>query len=361
MLRFDPIPYDNPEPTGAQYAQQWGQGINQLGQTIGHNRELEEQAKRQELQDRILGYGLQDKYGSVGARKILRPTAPPRKILAQSSQVNLGQPMTAPADAPMESFDMTDPGQMMQARSLYGSSGVQPYVDAQDTALDRRYKESQIGKNDAEAFKDRQTKPSNRTFIGNGVDGKPLFADKEGNISVGEVPGGGPIYPKNLTDSQTTAAGYGDRAEDANRILDTLFRGGKLNPGNVGFAVADNKHTPNFAKPAAYQQFDQAKRNFHNAILRRESGAVINPSEFEETDKQYFPQYGDSPEVLAQKAQGRIQAIANLRRSAGPAGMGRQAPQVNGQPEPDVSAYAQKHGISYEQAAQIKRQRMGGQ
>jgi len=36
--------------------------------------------------------------------------------------------------------------------------------------------------------------------------------------------------------------------------------------------------------------FEQAKKNFVNAVLRLESGAVISPSEFTNADKQYFPQ-----------------------------------------------------------------------
>jgi hypothetical protein len=45
----------------------------------------------------------------------------------------------------------------------------------------------------------------------------------------------------------------------------------------------------------------QAKRNFATAVLRKLSGATINQSEFEIVDKIYFPQYGDSKEVLRAK------------------------------------------------------------
>lgn len=67
------------------------------------------------------------------------------------------------------------------------------------------------------------------------------------------------------------------------------------------------------------QQVDQAQRNFINAVLRRESGAVINPDEFANARKQYFPQPGDSEEVIEQKRKNRETAIAGIRQAAGPA------------------------------------------
>ena len=65
------------------------------------------------------------------------------------------------------------------------------------------------------------------------------------------------------------------------------------------------------------QKFDQAKRDFINAQLRRESGATIQPPEFESAEKQYFPQPGDSEGVKKQKAEARRIAVENMRRSSG--------------------------------------------
>jgi ribosomal protein L29 len=75
----------------------------------------------------------------------------------------------------------------------------------------------------------------------------------------------------------------------------------------------------NYAVSPEYQQFDQAQRDFINAQLRRESGAVISPEEFDNARKQYFPQSGDKPEVLAQKKANREAAINSMRTSAGAA------------------------------------------
>jgi hypothetical protein len=64
---------------------------------------------------------------------------------------------------------------------------------------------------------------------------------------------------------------------------------------------------------SAGQQLDQAKRDFVNAVLRRESGAVIADSEFDNADKQYFPQVGDSKDVIEQKARNRAVAIEGMK------------------------------------------------
>ena len=71
--------------------------------------------------------------------------------------------------------------------------------------------------------------------------------------------------------------------------------------------------------PGKTQQVEQAQRNFVNAILRQESGAAIADSEFANAQKQYFPQPGDSKQVILQKKQNRETAIAGLQVMAGPA------------------------------------------
>jgi hypothetical protein len=50
-----------------------------------------------------------------------------------------------------------------------------------------------------------------------------------------------------------------------------------------------------------------------NAVLRRESGAVISPEEFANAERQYFPQIGDSRPVIEQKARNRRAAIEGMR------------------------------------------------
>jgi hypothetical protein len=79
------------------------------------------------------------------------------------------------------------------------------------------------------------------------------------------------------------------------------------------------RNLPDIAKSSLFQQQEQAERNFINSILRRESGAAISPSEFDNARKQYFPQPGDSPEVLAQKKANRTTSLQGLIIGSGSA------------------------------------------
>lgn len=66
------------------------------------------------------------------------------------------------------------------------------------------------------------------------------------------------------------------------------------------------------------QKADQAVENFIAASLRQESGAAISPQEFTRQYKIFFPAPGDGPELLAQKADARRQAIEGFKIAAGP-------------------------------------------
>lgn len=75
----------------------------------------------------------------------------------------------------------------------------------------------------------------------------------------------------------------------------------------------------NFAVSQDAQKYDQAQRDFVNAVLRQESGAVISPEEFNNAKIQYFPQPGDGPKVIEQKRINRENAIKGFQVRAGPA------------------------------------------
>ena len=121
--------------------------------------------------------------------------------------------------------------------------------------------------------------------------------------------GAGTLDGKAQTAAQASANGFADRLVESNNIFGLLGDqfAGKLAVGG---------ELPNRFQSPERQQFEQAKRNFVNAILRRESGAAISPAEFDNAGLQYFAQPGDSPEVLTQKANNRNTVINNLYREA---------------------------------------------
>lgn len=117
---------------------------------------------------------------------------------------------------------------------------------------------------------------------------------------------------KPLNDTQSKALLFGSRMREADKVLEALARDGTTTsvPGSrAGYGVGS---VVTALSSAPKQQIDQAKRDFVNAVLRRESGAVIADSEFDNADKQYFPQIGDSKEVIAQKARNRKLAIDGI-------------------------------------------------
>lgn len=127
---------------------------------------------------------------------------------------------------------------------------------------------------------------------------------------------GGGIEPPKMTVDAAKNTGFLIRVQDANEVLNGLEDQG------LRFWQQNAEHVPfglgNYARDPEFQKFDQARRDFVNAILRRESGAVISEQEFDNAEKQYFPVPGDSPEVIEQKRRNRENAIAGIRAGSGP-------------------------------------------
>ncbi|MBY4730737.1 hypothetical protein K6V90_09355 [Cupriavidus pauculus] len=141
------------------------------------------------------------------------------------------------------------------------------------------------------------------------------------------------------TEFQGKSAGYGARAEEADRIIGSLVNASpmavnaKQAAGRVPLVGGVLETIGNAALSPQNQQLEQAQRDFVNATLRQESGAAISQSEFENAKRQYFPQPGDSAEVIAQKAANRKLAIEGFKRSAGKAAFS--AP--GGKPKPSLA------------------------
>lgn len=117
---------------------------------------------------------------------------------------------------------------------------------------------------------------------------------------------------------QVLSQGFANRMSAADKVLtDPKISTSVADPMNrMGNAILGN-----YGVSSNFQQGDQAQRDFVNAILRRESGAAISQSEFENAAQQYFPQPGDGKEVLQQKAAARQRAIENMKLGARPGSM----------------------------------------
>lgn len=158
--------------------------------------------------------------------------------------------------------------------------------------------------------------------------------------ATGGAPGAGLVRPgtdKALTEVQGKAVMFGTRAAQAHNILDEVgpdykpvvvatMHGAEPIPG-ANMAV-------NAAAGPNEQKVAQAQRNFINAVLRQESGAAINQSEFNNARIQYFPQPGDKPEVIAQKKANRELAIQGFGTIAGPKGSKAVETERDNKPQP---------------------------
>ena len=131
------------------------------------------------------------------------------------------------------------------------------------------------------------------------------------------------------TEFQGKSAAFGLRATEADKIITELT--GQFSPAAINSKTsvenwpliggALGAATNSFALSPTDQKAEQAQRDFVNAVLRQESGAAIGPDEFNNARKQYFPQPGDGPDVIAQKARNRQLAIQGFQSNAGRAAM----------------------------------------
>lgn len=164
------------------------------------------------------------------------------------------------------------------------------------------------------------------------------------NMATGETrpitQGGAPIDLKagKPTDTQNISAGYASRMANSERIISDLERQspeiGK--PGLTettlrGLPGESGKMSSNLAMSKDRQSYRQAQEDWVRAKLRKESGAVIADEEMDREIRVYFPQIGDDPATVKQKADSRKVAERSMVQSAGSA-------KVDGGGFPDLSA-----------------------
>lgn len=122
--------------------------------------------------------------------------------------------------------------------------------------------------------------------------------------------------------TQNQYADFAMRMDLALPVIDKLENDKEFNPTSLLSVFSAQGITDdliNSFRDPKQKQYAQAKRSFINAVLRRESGAAISGSEFDSANKQYFPQFGDDPETIKQKADLRNSVLSRYRAAAGKA------------------------------------------
>jgi hypothetical protein len=113
--------------------------------------------------------------------------------------------------------------------------------------------------------------------------------------------------PQNAT--QALVNSYANRLLESEAVFETVAE-------QFAAPTAFGGILPSIFQSGERQQYEQAKRNFVNSVLRRESGAVISDQEFKNAALQYFPQAGDKPDTILQKEKNRNTVINNFYREA---------------------------------------------
>lgn len=290
-----------------------------------------------------------DFYGQLSG---LGDTLQANAVLKQKQQIN-----AARQDA-FSSFTALDPNspdygrQALTVAQKLGSAGDQEgalkFLTLAQTAADK----AQATARDTRDFSFRQTESQRAQRNADRAFNKDKFAIKEDPntgqlVRVNTEGPEGPIntgvaaQPNNpfsaggkFNGDQGKAAGFTDRMLQSEGILSGVGpapgQEGPPVPGvqNTGTDFAQTKlsnarETPVIGQFANYgistdrKKYNQAKADFINAQLRRESGAAISPSEFENADKQYFPVPGDPPELIKQKSANRRAAVEAMGREGG--------------------------------------------
>jgi hypothetical protein len=104
---------------------------------------------------------------------------------------------------------------------------------------------------------------------------------------------------KPLTEGQAKARIFGTRMYESGNIVSDL------EDEFTGITSGVASWLPSYLKSEDRKKYEQAQRDFVNAVLRRESGAQIPPDEFDSAKKQYFVAPGDTPAVIKQKRTNR--------------------------------------------------------
>lgn len=156
---------------------------------------------------------------------------------------------------------------------------------------------------------------------GIGPDGNPVFfqPSKGGgapSIVPGVAPPPKPAQPP--TEAEAKAAFYASNMRSASAQYDSLVDQGfdPTNPANqVGTAIAGGMTNP--LAPKLAQQARQSQNQWAEQMLRMQTGAAATEDETKRTVRTYFPQVGDSPEVVAQKRAMRQQAEQGVFAASG--------------------------------------------
>jgi hypothetical protein len=162
---------------------------------------------------------------------------------------------------------------------------------------------------------DRVETPEGFAYVPKAPGGVAMPVMGAGGEQLKGVSGGKP------TEGETNAAGFAQRMELSNSIINSLPAGSQ--PGAMTRTLESIPFVGGVAarsgQSAETQKFDQAAQDWIRAKLRKESGAAIGVDEARQEYATYFPMVGDTAEKIAQKAEARRVVTLGMQKAAGKA------------------------------------------
>jgi len=324
-------------------------------EALNFNPELQDVSRQRKLADLLMSQGMQQPQGQMISGYYVAPSFtqqlnPIANILAgqavgeraDTKQAEMAAALRTQGDAAakdvMETFKQ-DPQAALAKASQYSQfpqvKALLPQLSKvampEATTLEREFAAAQKQgyQGNINDFKNQMTKyqeiEAANTKIRLGMEAERLKLDKA--MKEFEMGGG------KLNDEQGKAVGFGTRAKEASAILNSLEAQGVRDIGKTRAAIGATlgmtpligekleQNVTTLLNPTAsteQQQTLQARKNFATAVLRKESGASISPTEFADVDRIYFPQPGEDDVTVRQKQRARELAIKSLETQAGP-------------------------------------------
>ena len=133
-----------------------------------------------------------------------------------------------------------------------------------------------------------------------------------------------------LKEAESKNYGWANRAINAEKTIRDLEAGG-FNPTGAGVARQDflnwaidgvlpgDQKSIDILKTPEAQQYGRAVEAFVAAVLRKDTGAQISPTEYDRVLKEMFPSFGSAPETRKQLSDQRLQALDSFVVGAGEA------------------------------------------
>lgn len=154
--------------------------------------------------------------------------------------------------------------------------------------------------------------PDGRFYPQDPPSGMAIEADGQGGFRMVQGPGAG----KNLTEGQSKDTVFATRAEGALQILDTVDT--ELTSFPQRMAEGDPTGLLRGLQSDKFQSAYQSGTEFLQAVLRKDTGAAITPSEQNEYGRVYLPRPGDGPVQIEQKRASRHRALEAIKAGMPP-------------------------------------------